>query len=84
MLAAAPPGMQKQMLREKLFPAVARLQPKLAGKITGMMLGLDNCELLSLLQSDAQLKIKVAIMVQKVLEIPGTGPLPPPGPRKKN
>ena len=35
MLAQAPPGMQKQMLGEKLYPAVSRLQPELAGKITG-------------------------------------------------
>merc|ERR1719445_2079984 len=58
-LAAAPPGVQKQMLGEKLFPAVAKYQPELAGKITGMMLEMDNSELLILLESDAQLKVKV-------------------------
>merc|ERR1712187_562838 len=58
-LAAAPPSVQKQMIGEKLFPAVARHQPELAGKITGMMLEMDNSELLMLLESDAQLKIKV-------------------------
>ena len=58
-LAAAPPGMQKQMLGEKLFPAVARWQPELAGKITGMMLEMDNSELLILLESDTQMKAKV-------------------------
>lgn len=35
MLAAAPPEQQKQMLGERLFPLVQRLQPELAGKITG-------------------------------------------------
>ena len=58
-LAAAPPGMQKQMLGEKLFPAVAKHQPELAGKITGMMLEMDNSELLMLLESDAQMKCKI-------------------------
>jgi len=58
-LAAAPAGVQKQMLGEKLFPAVSRYQPELAGKITGMMLEMDNSELLMLLESDAQLKSKV-------------------------
>lgn len=35
MLAAAAPEQQKQMLGERLFPQVQRLQPELAGKITG-------------------------------------------------
>jgi polyadenylate-binding protein len=47
------------MLGEKLFPAIARLQPELAGKITGMMLEMDNSELLILLESEQQLRFKV-------------------------
>merc|ERR1719499_3084138 len=66
-LAAAPAGVQKQMLGEKLFPAVSRYQPSLAGKITGMMLEMDNSELLMLLESEAQLKGKVD-EAMKVLE----------------
>merc|ERR1719387_2183268 len=58
-LAAAPPQVQKQMLGEKLFPAISKYQPELAGKITGMMLEMDNSELLMLLESDQQLKGKV-------------------------
>merc|ERR1719282_2147424 len=58
-LAAAPAGVQKQMLGEKLFPAISRHQPEMAGKITGMMLEMDNSELLMLLESDVQLKGKV-------------------------
>merc|ERR1719335_758640 len=58
-LAAAPPAMQKQMLGSKLYPAVARYQPELAGKITGMMLEMDNSELLMLLESEVQMKSKV-------------------------
>jgi polyadenylate-binding protein len=59
MLANAPPGMQKQMLGEKLYPAVSRLQPELAGTITGMTLEMDNSELLMMLESEAQLRQKV-------------------------
>merc|ERR1719436_594604 len=58
-LAAAPPGVQKQMLGEKLYPAISKYQPELAGKITGMMLEMDNSELLILLESEQQLKTKV-------------------------
>jgi len=58
-LAAAPPSVQKQMIGEKLFPMIAKYQPELAGKITGMMLEMDNSELLLLLESDQQLKGKV-------------------------
>mmetsp|Transcript_15048 Transcript_15048/g.39002 ORF Transcript_15048/g.39002 Transcript_15048/m.39002 type:complete len:101 (+) Transcript_15048:3-305(+) len=58
-LASAPPGVQKQLLGEKLFPAISKYQPELAGKITGMMLEMDNSELLILLESEAQLRTKV-------------------------
>jgi len=58
-LAAAPAAVQKQMLGEKLYPAIARMQPELAGKITGMMLEMDNSELLMLLESPPQMKEKV-------------------------
>mmetsp|Transcript_29826 Transcript_29826/g.83790 ORF Transcript_29826/g.83790 Transcript_29826/m.83790 type:complete len:163 (-) Transcript_29826:449-937(-) len=58
-LAAAPPSVQKQMIGEKLFPMIAKYQPELAGKITGMMLEMDNSELLILLESEQQMKGKV-------------------------
>lgn len=58
-LAAAPPEQQKQMLGERLFPLVQRLQPELAGKITGMLLEMDNSELLLLLESPESLSAKV-------------------------
>jgi polyadenylate-binding protein len=66
-LAAAPPGLQKQMLGEKLYPSIQRIQPELAGKITGMMLEMDNSELLILLESEQQLRAKVA-EAMRVLE----------------
>eukprot|EP00887_Chlorella_sp_A99_P002508 scaffold6.g2508.t1 len=64
MLAAAPPEQQKQLLGERLFPLVAALQPDLAGKITGMLLEMDNSELLLLLEDPAALDAKVDEAVQ--------------------
>merc|ERR1719375_1442824 len=58
-LANAPPGMQKLMLGEKIFPMISRIHPEMAGKITGMMLEMDNSELLMLIESPDQLKAKV-------------------------
>lgn len=59
MLAAAPPQEQKQMLGERLFPLIQRMHPDLAGKITGMLLEIDNSELLHMLESAESLKAKV-------------------------
>ncbi|PRW61133.1 polyadenylate-binding 4 [Chlorella sorokiniana] len=64
MLAAAPPEQQKQLLGERLFPLVAGMQPDLAGKITGMLLEMDNSELLLLLEDPAALDAKVDEAVQ--------------------
>lgn len=47
-LSAMPPANQKQMLGEAIYPKIAAMQPELAGKITGMLLEMDNTELLSL------------------------------------
>merc|ERR1719469_32442 len=71
-LAAAPTIVQKQMLGEKLFPSVSKYQPELAGKITGMMLEMDNSELLMLLESEQQLKSKV----DEAMRVIGGGGLP--------
>mmetsp|Transcript_27616 Transcript_27616/g.62592 ORF Transcript_27616/g.62592 Transcript_27616/m.62592 type:complete len:657 (+) Transcript_27616:199-2169(+) len=59
-LAAAPPNMQKQMLGEKIFAKVYKLNTEQAGKITGMMLELDNAELLGLLDDQSALEQKVS------------------------
>lgn len=59
MLAAAPPQEQKQMLGERLFPLIQRMYPDLAGKITGMLLEIDNSELLHMLEHNESLKAKV-------------------------
>merc|ERR1712203_648471 len=50
MLAAAPPQEQKQMLGERLFPLIQNMYPELAGKITGMLLEIDNSELVHMLE----------------------------------
>jgi len=59
-LAAAPPGMQKQMLGERIYSSVLKMAPDMAGKITGMMLEMDNAELLLLLENPEQLHSKVS------------------------
>ncbi|CAF5072867.1 unnamed protein product, partial [Rotaria magnacalcarata] len=50
-LANATPQEQKQMLGERLFPLIQQMHPDLAGKITGMLLEIDNTELLHMLES---------------------------------
>ena len=59
MLAAAQPQEQKQMLGERLFPLIQRMFPDLAGKITGMLLEIDNAELVHMLEDQNSLKGKV-------------------------
>lgn len=59
MLAAAQPHEQKQMLGERLFPMIQCMYPQLSGKITGMLLEIDNSELLHMLEHSESLKAKV-------------------------
>merc|ERR1712008_344027 len=59
-LASAPPEVQKNMIGERLYPLIHNSQPELAGKITGMLLEMDNSELLHLLESPDALRLKVA------------------------
>merc|ERR1712227_83707 len=59
MLAAASPQEQKQMLGERLFPLIQQMaSAELAGKITGMLLEIDNSELLHMLDNRELLKTK--------------------------
>lgn len=64
-LANASEDQQKQMIGERLFPLIKQQQPVLAGKITGMLLEMDNGELIHLLESPQALteKIKEAMAV---------------------
>jgi len=59
MLAQAPPSEQKQMLGERLFPLIQNMYPDLAGKITGMLLEIDNSELVHMLEVKESLSSKV-------------------------
>jgi len=59
-LAAAPEKQKKQMIGEQLFPLIKQRQPDLAGKITGMLLEMDNGELIHLLESTSALQDKIA------------------------
>ncbi|KAE8418209.1 hypothetical protein BDV36DRAFT_254808 [Aspergillus pseudocaelatus] len=58
-LSAVPPPQQKQMLGEALYPKIQAQQPELAGKITGMLLEMENTELLTLLEDEEALRAKV-------------------------
>ncbi|XP_025751026.1 polyadenylate-binding protein 1-like [Manacus vitellinus] len=74
MLAAAPPREQKQMIGERLYPLVYSMHPLLAGKITGMLLEMDNSELLLLMESPDSLhsKIEEAVAVLRAHEATDT------------
>ncbi|CCG82456.1 Polyadenylate-binding protein [Taphrina deformans PYCC 5710] len=59
LLASASPENQKQMLGEALYPKVQVTEPALAGKITGMLLEMENGEILNLLEDETSLQTKV-------------------------
>ncbi|KAG6898372.1 hypothetical protein C0992_009047 [Termitomyces sp. T32_za158] len=59
-LAAASPMEQKQMIGEIIYVKIVGEHPDLAGKITGMLLEMDNSELLQLLDNVQSLNGKVA------------------------
>ncbi|XP_070796100.1 polyadenylate-binding protein 1-like [Pituophis catenifer annectens] len=71
MLAAAPPQEQKQILGERLYPLIHARHPTLAGKITGMLLEIDNSDLLLMLESPESLhsKIEEAVAVLQAHQI---------------
>lgn len=50
---------QKRTLGERLFPLVQEIYPSLAQKLTGMLLGVDNAEVIHLLESKESLRAKL-------------------------
>ncbi|XP_019053791.1 PREDICTED: polyadenylate-binding protein 3 isoform X1 [Nelumbo nucifera] len=71
-LASASPEHQRLMLGEQLFPLVERIEHDLAGKVTGMLLEMDQTEVLHLIESPDALKKKVAEALD-VLRLAATG-----------
>lgn len=67
MLQNAKPAERKRLIGERLFPKIQVVEPRLAGKITGMLLEMDNTELLILLGDQRSLmnKINEALAVLK-------------------
>jgi len=63
-LAQAPADMRKQMIGERLFPLVKAEQPEYAGKITGMLLEMDDAELIHLLEAPPALQEKIGEAMQ--------------------
>lgn len=61
MLAQAAPQEQKQLLGERIYALIEKMFPnhKEAGKITGMMLEIDNAELIMMLQDGELFRSKV-------------------------
>uniref|UniRef100_A0A7N0TPX2 Polyadenylate-binding protein n=2 Tax=Kalanchoe fedtschenkoi TaxID=63787 RepID=A0A7N0TPX2_KALFE len=59
-LANATPEQQRTMLGESLYPLVDQLEHESAAKVTGMLLEMDQTEVLHLIESPEALKAKVA------------------------
>ncbi|XP_028076049.1 golgin subfamily A member 5-like [Camellia sinensis] len=64
---------QRMMLGEQLFPLVERVEPDHAGKVTGMLLEMDQTEVLHLIEALDALKKKVSEALG-VLYLTSSGP----------
>lgn len=58
-LASASPEQRRAMLGEQLYPLVEQMEHDHAGKVTGMLLEMDQTEVLHLLESPDALRTKV-------------------------
>ena len=69
--ATAPTWVQKQMIGEELYPKVAKYQPDLAGKITGMLLELENSVLLRLLACEKHMSppLQLEAMINEAMRV---------------
>ncbi|KAF7812636.1 polyadenylate-binding protein 3 [Senna tora] len=56
------------MLGEHLYPLVERLAPTHTAKVTGMLLEMDQSEVIHLIESPEDLKIKVSEAMQVLHE----------------
>jgi hypothetical protein len=66
-MTEASPEQQKHLLGERLYPLISQVQPALAAKITGMLLEMDNGELLCLLESPEALNAKITKAVSALM-----------------
>ncbi|CAN6937061.1 unnamed protein product [Brassica oleracea] len=60
-LALASPSNHSQILGEQLYPLVEKQEPVHVAKVTGMLLEMDQAEILHLLESPEALKAKVSM-----------------------
>ncbi|CAL5417675.1 unnamed protein product [Camellia sinensis] len=72
-LASAMPENQSMMLREQLFPLVERVEPDHAGKVTGILLEMNQTDVLHLIEAPDALKKKVSKALD-VLHLASSGP----------
>lgn len=78
-LANASPEQQRTLLGENLYPLVDQLEHDNAAKVTGMLLEMDQTEVLHLLESPEALKAKVAEameVLRNVAQQQATSPSP--------
>ncbi|KAG4908019.1 hypothetical protein AAZX31_20G158200 [Glycine max] len=69
-LASATPENQRMMLGEHLYPLVERLAPnQYTAKVTGMLLEMDQSEVINLIESPEDLKTKVSEAMQVLHEV---------------
>eukprot|EP01018_Ginkgo_biloba_P010741 Gb_11504 [translate_table: standard] len=75
-LANSTPEQQRTMLGESLYPLVDQLEHDHAAKVTGMLLEMDQTEVLHLLESPEALKAKVAEAMEVLRNVAqqATGP----------
>jgi len=77
-LARFTPTIRKNMIGERLYRLIHPSQPELAGKLTGMLLDLDNADLLVLLESPEDLSTKVSDALAVLREAATPRPAPAP------
>ncbi|CAA2971328.1 polyadenylate-binding 2-like [Olea europaea subsp. europaea] len=73
-LANATPEQQRTMLGENLYPQVDQLEHEHAAKVTGMLLEMDQTEVLHLLESPDALKAKVAEAMEVLRNVQSNSP----------